>query len=96
MDYGHQDALVHATSWPSRQAVFVRMSFLRVVFEGRKPFAEEDGEGMLFLPGKGVEESRLRKPPASRQASISRAFREFQILPQAMCTQAPTIRGRTT
>jgi hypothetical protein len=28
-----------------------------VVFEGRKPFAEEDGEGMLFLPGKGLEES---------------------------------------
>ena len=29
------------------------------MFEGRKPFAEEGGEGLLFLPGKGLEESRL-------------------------------------
>ena len=30
-----------------------------MVFEGRKPFAEEDSEGVLFLVGKGLEESRL-------------------------------------
>jgi hypothetical protein len=31
----------------------------RAVFEGSKPFAEEDGEGVLLLPGKGLEQSRL-------------------------------------
>ena len=33
--------------------------WLRVVFEGRKPLAKEDDKGVLFVPGKGLEESRL-------------------------------------
>ena len=43
----------------SARTSIVLWLLLRLVFEGRKQFTAEYSEGTLFLPRKGLEESRL-------------------------------------